>query len=194
MTDFPDDETDTNPKRAKPDQAEHGLSHWVEVFLDRALLGFGWYTAVETGTWMVGQSREARMNAENKRRARGIKPHHLDWYAWQKSTGIYVQWELKVNGRPTRPGQDQTMVALRRNEIPTAVCETVPEVCEFLIGAGFELHGNARNIATELHERYLAHRRERGAPPKPKRAPRKTAPGRLGTVNQGHRMGSWRPS
>lgn len=184
-----------SPTRAKPDQAEHGLSHWVDSFLDRALLGDCWYTAVETGTWMVGGSPEARMNAENKRRARGIKPAHLDWYAWQASTGIYAQWELKVNGRPTRLGQDQTMVALRRNNIPTAVCETVVEVWDFLRGARFELHGNAENIARELHERYLANRREyvAGAPAKKKSRGRKATVRTPHTVAQSHRLGLWRP-
>lgn len=180
-------------ERAKNDYAEWGLSHWVDKFLDRVLIGPSWHTAVETGTWMVNQSPEARMNAENKRRARGIKPFHLDWYSWQASTGIYAQWELKVRGRPTRPGQDQTMVALRRNKIPTGVCETVPEVWIFLRDAGFELHGNAENIALELHERYLANRREHATPVKPKRAVRAALARRTGTVAQGHRLGLWKP-
>lgn len=168
---------DPEPKRrARPDQAEHGLSHWVDAFMDRAFLCPGWYTAVETGGWMRDESREARMNAENKRRARGIKPAHLDWYAWQQSTGLFTQFELKVDNRPTRPGQDQTMVLLRRNNIPTAVCQTVPEVCEFLSGAGFALHGNARNIAIELHEQYLAKRRAHGTTAPKKSRPRKSAP------------------
>lgn len=180
--------------RAKPDQAEHGLSHWVDVFLDRALLGECWYTAVETGSWMVGKSAGARMNAEARRRARGIKPSHLDWYAWQKSTGVYVQWELKVHGRPTRLGQDQTMAALRRNKISTAVCETVPQVWEFLSRAGFALHANAANIATELHERYLANRREHAteAAPRKKRSPRKASTRTPTTVKQAHKLGLWR--
>lgn len=158
------------------DLAEHGLSHWVDRFLDRVMIGPCWYTAVETGTWMPGATREARMNAENKRRARGIKPCHLDWYLWQKSTGQFTQFELKVEGRPTRPGQDQTIEALQRNLIPTTVCETVPQVCEFLRDAGFVMHGGARLIAAELHERYLAKRREHTAPAKPKRTSR-TRPG-----------------
>lgn len=175
--------------RAKPDQAEHGLSHWVDAFLNRVMIGECWYTAVETGTWMMNQSPEARMNAENKRRARGIKPAHLDWYAWQKSTGIYVQWELKVDGRPTRKGQDDTITALRRNKIPTGVYETVPEVCEFLIGAGLLMHGNSRNIAAELHERYLAKRRV--AAPKKKRSPRKATPRTPVAVKVAHRLKLW---
>lgn len=159
----------------KRDQAEHALSHWVDRYLDRAIVGPCWYTAVETGTWMVGGSREARMNAENKRRARGIKPCHLDWYLWQKTTGQFTQFELKVEGRPTRLGQEQTIEALRRNHIPTTVCETVPQVHAFLYTAGFALHGNARNIADELHERHLAQRREK-AVAAPKR-PSSTRPG-----------------
>ena len=122
---------------AKRDNAEHGLSHWVDAFLDRTLLGNCWYTAIEGGTWLRSLSPEARMNAEAKRKARGIKPAHLDWYAWQESTGKFTQFELKVDRRRyRRVGQDQTMELLRRNNIPTAVCETVPQVWEFLVGAG----------------------------------------------------------
>ena len=80
---YADDEARTlKPKR---DNAEHGLSHWVDAFLDRTLLGNCWYTAIEGGTWLRSLSPEARMNAEAKRKARGIKPAHLDWYAWQGS-------------------------------------------------------------------------------------------------------------
>ena len=111
------------PKR---DQAEHGLSHWVDLFLERALLPPCWFTAVDTGTYRPGITREQWMAAEQKRRAMGIKPHHLDWYVYQRATGIYVQFELKVAGRPTLPGQDQTLDALHRNKIAACVCETVP--------------------------------------------------------------------
>lgn len=173
----------------KKSQPEWGLSHWVDAFLNRTLMGPGWHTAVETGVFMMGSTPEQRMNSDNLRRARGIKPHHLDFYAYQKSTGIYAQWELKVEGRPTTMGQDQTIAALQRNSIPTGVFETVPAVCAFLRAAGFDLHANADNIATELHERYLAMRR---AAPKKKGAPR--PPKRRGglTVAQGHAMGLWK--
>lgn len=144
----------------KIDHAEHGLSHWVDKFLDRAILGDCWYTAVETGTWIRSETPQARMNAEAKRRARGIKPHHLDWCVWQRTTGLYVQFELKVENRPLRPGQRATIMLLTRNNISSAVCQTVPEVSDFLADVGFELHGNHRNIALELHEHYLAKRRK----------------------------------
>lgn len=178
------------PVPRKKDQPEHALSHWVAALLDRVMTGPGWWTAVETGTWMVNQSREARMNAENKRRARGIKPYHLDWYVYQKNTGVYVQFELKVDHRPTRPGQDDTITALTRNKIPTGVFETVPEVCRFLIEAGFEVHGNAAGIAVELHERYLAARRKA---PARKSSPRKVVARSTVSVKQAHRLGMWRP-
>lgn len=177
--------------KLKRDNAEHGLSHWVDAFLGRVLLGNCWYTAIEGGTWLRSLSPEARMNAEAKRKARGIKPAHLDWYAWQESTGIYAQWELKVNGRPERSGQKQTATLLRRNNIPTAVCETVPQVCEFLAGAGFALHGNAANIALELHERYLANRREHKAKKPARSAGRTSARGNV-SVKQAHALGLWK--
>lgn len=179
------------PVRRKNDQAEHGLSRWVTAFLERTIIGACWFTAVETGTWLPGSSEQGRMNAETKRRARGIKPAHLDWYLWQKSTGQFTQFELKVYGRPTRQGQKDTMAALRRNEIPTGVYETVPEVCEFLLASGFVLHGNARNIAAELHERYLAQRREK-APAKRKRASTRAPRSTAAAIAQGHKMGAWK--
>lgn len=179
-------------ERAKPDHAEHALSHWVDVLLDRVMLGDCWYTAVETGTWMVSQSPEARMNAENKRRARGVKPAHLDWYAYQRLTGLYVQWELKVESRPLRRGQRDTITALRRNNIATGVFETVPAVCDFLLGAGFMMHANARNIALELHERYLAKRREHAAGVKPKNSRPRPSKRLNVSVSQGHKMGAWK--
>lgn len=166
------------PKR---DQQEHALSHWVNLFLERTIVGACWFTAVDTGTYRPGATREQWMAAEQKRRAMGIKPSHLDFYLWQKSTGQFTQFELKVKGRKTRLGQDQTMVALRHNQIPTSVCETVPEVCEFLATSGFVLHGNARNIAAELHERYLAQRQAKAAQPaQPKTAARRRPQARPG--------------
>ena len=180
------------PTRRRADHAEHGLSHWVDRFLDRAILGNHWHTAIEGGTWLHGATEEARMNAENKRRARGIKPSHLDLYAWQESSGKYAQWELKVYGRPVRKGQLQTMVALRRQNIPTGVCETVVEVFYLLRDAGFDLHGNAENIAIEFHERYLAARR--AAPTKKAARARKPEPRASAgfTIARAHRMGFWK--
>lgn len=147
----------------KIDQAEWGLSHWVDKFLDRAMLGDCWYTAIEGGVWTQSKDPAVQMNAAAKRRARGIKPHHLDWYVWQRTTGLYVQFELKVENRPLRPGQRATIALLTRNNICSAVCQTVPEVSDFLADVGFELHGNHRNIALELHEHYLAKRRKAAA-------------------------------
>jgi hypothetical protein len=176
---------------APRDQAEWGLSHWVNSFLDRVMLGKCWFTAVETGTIMLTKTPEARMAEAARRKARGIKPNHLDWYAWQRETGIYVQIELKVGDNKPTPGQEATMAALDRNHIPNAVCRTVPEVYEFMVGAGFRLHGNAANIAQECHQQYLAKRREAQAK-KPARAPRKRAATGKVTVKQAHKMGMWK--
>jgi hypothetical protein len=176
---------------APRDQAEWGLSHWVDKFLDRALIPPCWFTAVETGTIMLTKTPEARMAEAARRKARGIKPNHLDWYVWQRETGIYAQWELKVgDNKPTR-GQADTIAALERNSIPTAVCYTVPEVHDFLVAAGFRLHGNAANIAAELHEKFLADRRKAAAK-KPARASRKRAATGKVTVKQAHNMGLWK--
>jgi hypothetical protein len=126
-----------------------------------------------------------------RRKARGIKPNHLDWYAWQRETGVYAQIELKVGTNAATPGQEATMAALARNDIPNAVCRTVPEVYEFMVAAGFQLHRNAANIAQECHQQYLAKRREAQAK-KPARAPRKRKAAAKVTVDQAHRMGMWK--
>lgn len=183
---------DLNPApRKRLDQPEHGLSHWVDRFLDRVLLPMGpcWYTAIEAGVWLRDMTPQARMNFEQKRRARGIKPDHLDWYAWQGSTGLFTQFELKVNGNVPTKGQLQTLAALQRQNIPTAKCETVPEVCRFLLAAGFELHRNAVNIATELHERFLAERRKAKGPREARGGAQRSA---AAGVAMGHRLGVWK--
>jgi len=172
----------------KKNQHEHALSYWVDKLLDRIMLGDCEYTAVETGTVMVSMSPEARMNAEQKRRARGIKPYALDWYCYQRATGVYAQWELKVDNNTTTDGQNGTIARLKRNNIPVAVCYDVIEVWAFLVKAGFELHGNAGNIALEYQERYLAKRRE--APKKAARS-RKTTVRAPGTAKQAFKRGAW---
>ena len=84
------------------------------------------------------------------------------------------------------------MELLRRNNIPTAVCETVPQVWEFLEDVGFALHGNAANIALELHERYLGEtdvntrRRSRL-----RSSGRTSARGNV-SVKQAHALGLWK--
>jgi hypothetical protein len=176
---------------APRDQAEWGLSHWVNSFLDRVMLGKCWYTAVETGTIMLTKTPEARMAEAARRKARGIKPNHLDWYVWQRETGIYAQIELKVGTNAATPGQEATMAALARNDIPHAICHSVHEVHEFMVIAGFRLHGNADNIAAECHQQYLAKRREAQAK-KPARAPRKRKAAAKVTVDQAHRLGMWK--
>lgn len=191
MSDLLELDAPAEPAPKKKSQPEWGLSHWVDVFLDRTFIGPGWYTAIEGGTYRTGATRQQNLNAEEKRKARGIKPYHLDWYCYQSSTGIYAQWELKVDKNNTTKGQDDTIAALTRNGIPTGKFYTVIEVCEFLLGAGFVLHGNARGIANELHERYLAKRRE--VPKKKRSGAGKAVPRFGGTVKQAHKRGAWKP-
>lgn len=133
------------------DQAEHRLSHWVDTFLERVMVEPCWFTAVDTGTIMVNASPQARMNWQAKRKAMGIKPHHLDWYVYQRP--LFAQFELKVGTNDATPGQAATRIALARHAIPTEVCWSVPQVHAFLVKAGFRLHENALNIALEIHER-----------------------------------------
>ena len=161
------------------DQPEHRLSSFVDSLLDRIVVvdAPAWWTAVDTGTIMVIKSREARMNWEQKRRARGIKPAHLDWYLYQEPR--YTQFELKYGDKDASPGQDGTMTGLQRVGIPTAVCNSVLSVYEHLKRAGFRLHGNAHNIAIEIEARWRAAdsaarpapKKRRGGPVKPKGLP-----------------------
>ena len=138
----------------KIDQPEHRLSAHVGALLDRIIEQPAWYTAVETGTVMVNKSPQARMNAEAKRRKRGIKPFHLDWYVYQRPT--FAQFELKVGYNKTTDGQDTTIRLLHERNISAGVCRSVLDVWVFLSAAGFKLHANAENIAREIQERWHA--------------------------------------
>jgi hypothetical protein len=138
---------------AKVDQPEHRLSHYVNTLLERVVVEPCWFTAVETGTIMVKATPEARMQAENRRRSRGIKPAHLDWMLYQAPR--YAQIELKI-ASPVSDNQQATMTALARQGIPSGVCRSVLDVYRFLNAEGFTLHGNAFNVAHEVEQRWRA--------------------------------------
>lgn len=184
---------------AKFDQPEHRLSHYVDSLLDRIILTDGphWWTAVETGTIMLNKSAYARMNWEQKRRARGIKPAHLDWYLYQAP--LFTQFELKYEDAPTRDKQLDTITALIRCGVQTAVCRSVLDVYQFVQATGFRLHGNAANIAalTDMQWR-AADEAARGpvAAPKKRRASARSAyPTRpsKAALARGARMAAVRP-
>ena len=143
------------------DQPEHRLSAHVNMLLERIMVEPYWATAVETGTIMVNQSPQARMNAEAKRKKRGIKPAHLDWYAYQHP--VYAQFELKVKGGRVSDNQDVTIKLLHERRIPAAVCWNICDVFNFLRSNNFRLHPNAANIAIEVSERWYAAQREADA-------------------------------
>ena len=138
------------------DQPEHRLSHIVAALLDRILIGDCWHTAVDHSGAAIGKSEQAQMAWRQRQKAMGIKPAHLDWYIYQRETGIYAQFELK-NGRngPTT-GQETTMRLLTERGIPTGCAWTLPDFFDLVVKAGFRLHPNARNILVEMGERLAA--------------------------------------
>lgn len=103
---------------------------------------------------MISKSPYARLSWENHRRFMGIKPHHLDWYVYQKP--IFMQIELKVGYNQLSDGQRTTMRLLNDRGIQSDVCWTIEQFYSALLNAGFRLHGNAQNIMTEVAERYAA--------------------------------------
>ena len=137
-------------------QPEHRLSHYVCEYLDRVLVGDCWFTAVDTGTYMVKSTPQARFAFENHRRFMGIKPNHLDIYIYQRDTGIFGQFELKVGSNKPTDGQETTMKMLRQRGIPTGCAWAVPEFHALMLDAGFRMHGNAQNIMREVAERHAA--------------------------------------
>jgi hypothetical protein len=153
---------------SKIDQPEWRLSHYVDSLLDRIMIEPCWYSAIEGGTIMINKSPQARMLESQRRKARGIKPHHLDWMVYQYP--IYSQFELKYGVPKPSDGQDTTIKLLSDRDIPAACLSTVMGVYHFLRDAGFKLHGNAENIAAEIEARWRAmDEAKRGGDAKPKR-------------------------
>jgi hypothetical protein len=164
---------------AKMNQSEHRFSHYACELLERIMLEDCWFTAVDTGTQTVKETPEARFSWENHRRWMGIKPSHLDLYIYQRQTGIYVQFELKVGDNKLTTGQETTMQLLENRGIPTGCFWNILDLYEAVVKAGFNLHRNAKNIAVEVNERHPAAEREfklksgvvkKRAPSKPRQA------------------------
>lgn len=157
----------------KHDQPEWRLSHYVNSLLEKIILEPCWLTAVDTGTQMVHKTQEARFAAEARRKARGIRPAHLDWYVYQFP--IFSQFELKYGHTKPDPNQETTIELLTKRDIPTGTYCTVLQVYEHVKRAGFKLHGNAENIAHEIELRWrAADEAKRGAATVKK--PRKSKP------------------
>lgn len=107
----------------------------------------------------------------------GVKPSHLDWYVfqhqkhteqdhngrplgWYGPLGLYAQFELKVGKNKPTLGQLQTIEALRKQGMQSAVCWTLNDVFMFLNTMGFRFDRNTSYVLKELNERYAAACRE----------------------------------
>ena len=179
-----DHETVPAGKMRLYDQPEHRLSHFCGLLADRIILSDGpcWWTAQDTGTALFKQGsdeekRRARLNWENHRRFMGIKPNQLDWRVYQSP--VYAEIELKFAAteaaalKALTQGQRDTITALDRHRVRSAVAWSVVSFYEALRRIGFRLHGNAANIAVEIEARWrAADEAARGpdAKSKPKRA------------------------
>jgi VRR-NUC domain len=162
---------------ARKAQIEHGLSHWVDWWLERAVVRPCWFTAQETGVNRWDMTPAQYMRVMQLRQARGIKPHALDWMLFQKPE--FLCFELKVGNNPVSDQQEATMRLLAAQGIPVGVCRSVHEVFGFLRRCGIRLNDSAPYVANLAHEHYLAARRQ-AAGAKPKRAtkPRAAKPTR----------------
>lgn len=141
-------------------QSEHRLSKFVDAMLDRILVEPCWFTAIDHGIAPLGKNKEeqrqARMVHAQRMKARGVKPSHLDWYCYQKETGVFAQIELKIGDNEPDPGQEVTMRLLRARGIPTGCAWTLRQFYDLLVQSGFRLHGNSLNILAEIQTRYEA--------------------------------------
>ena len=159
------------------DQPEHRLQHYVfgrNGLIERIVDEPGWFTAVETGTYMKDATQQQRFSREERRKKRGIKPNALDGYVYGRLSGVMAHIELKYGDGRLTSGEEDTIKALNAQGIPNECCWTVLEVYAFLVRTGLRLHGNAANIATECEARWrAADELERGQPTTKKRAPAK---------------------
>lgn len=101
--------------------------------------------------------------------ARGVKDGTGDILAVQGPLHRVVAWlECKSGNGKARAAQVATAKSYLRCGIPTIECRTIHDVLAGMRDAGFQLHGNADNLAAEYQERVAASERERalGAPKK----------------------------
>lgn len=163
--------------KSKADHPEWRLSSFIfgrNGLVERILAEPGWFSAVETGTWLKGATDNARMMHEERRKKRGIKPSHLDGYIYGRESGVMVHVELKYGDGDLTQGERDTMTALTAQGIPNDCCWTVLEVYRFLCTTPLRIHGNGANIAAECEARWrAADELERGKAPAKKRAPGK---------------------
>lgn len=145
------------------DQAEHRLSFCVAALLDRVMVGEWWATAVDHSGAAIGRTEQAQMAWRQRQKAMGIKPAHLDWYCFQRDTGVFAQFELKSGYNKPTEGQETTMRLLRERNIPTGCAWTLREFFDLLVSAGFKLHLNAANILSEVEARHAALDRQAAA-------------------------------
>lgn len=159
------------------DTPEHRLQHYVfgrNGLIERVVDEPGWFTSVETGTYMKDATRQQRFNKEERRKKRGIKPNALDGYVYGRLSGVMAHIEIKYGDGRLTTGEHDTITALNTQGIPNECCWTVLEVYEFLKTTRIRLHGNAANIAVEVEARWrAADDLARGELPPKKRAPAK---------------------
>lgn len=137
-------------------QAEHRFSFYAAQLIERVVAEPMWTTAVDHSGAAIGQSVQAQMAWNQRRKAMGIRPHHLDHYVYQRDSGIYCQIELKVGQNQPTDGQLTTIRLLRERHIPADCCWTILEVYDALKRAGFHLHHDAPAIAQEIADKHAA--------------------------------------
>ena len=144
--------------KAAPDDPEHRLSAAIAGMLERILLEPCWFTAIERAARAQGATEEERkqrtMRWQERLKKRGVKPAHLDWYAYQRP--VFTQFELKYGDNKPSDGQKVTMRLLTERQIPTACCWTPMEVYQHLRDAGFRLTPNAEFVARDTELRWRA--------------------------------------
>lgn len=136
---------DEPPVRRAHVAREAAFQMQVVHFLERVLVPPFFYTA-------IAHENELSENARARARARGVKPGVPDLFIFQYPA-CRLWLELKWGNNKPSDAQKFTGQRLAEAGVDGAFIWTVHQVLVALEAAGFQLHGNARNLATEYQQR-----------------------------------------
>jgi len=117
----------------------------VVHFLERVLVPPFFYTA-------IAHENELTENARARARARGVQPGVPDLFICQ-SPARTLWLELKWGKNKPSEAQRHIEVRLRACLVPAFTAWSMQDALAALTTAGFKMHGNAANLATEYQQR-----------------------------------------
>jgi hypothetical protein len=162
VTDFDLDDApggSSPPPKRRNDQREHRFQGWADRYIDRVVLPPAFVTAIDHASMTT-------QNARSRAQGRGVKFGFPDHLVIQNDPLVIGLPEFKRGGK-LDARQVDIHAALRRAGAFVATCETIMQVYQFLVDAGFRLHGNALNMAVETDARAEGSDRKAARPKKP---------------------------